>query len=156
MATIKSVLMASALFAASMGWATAQSASTIGSGGASVSPTGSSATGGTAGSAAVGGTSASTIGAGATSTGANGTSSSIGGASSAAGGTKDTISTKVGGNANNMHEMSKARAQDGGTRSDSKTKTKIHKGEVSSSTKTMAHEPGGPPVKSTTGIKTGN
>jgi hypothetical protein len=54
-----------------------------------------------------------------------------------------------------MHEMSKARAQDGGTWSDSKTKTKIHKGEVESRTKSMAHEPGGPPVKSTTGVSSG-
>ena len=51
--------------------------------------------------------------------------------------------------------MSKARAQDGGTWSDSKTRTKVHKGEVTSRTKTMAHEPGGPPAKSTSTINTG-
>jgi hypothetical protein len=30
------------------------------------------------------------------------------------------------------------------------THEKIHKGEVSTRTKSMAHEPGGPPTKSTT------
>jgi hypothetical protein len=152
---IRTLLLAGVFAAGVASFALAQSASTIGSGAASTTPTGSSATGGTAGSAAVGGTSASTIGAGGTSTGSDGTSSSIGGAGSAAGGTKDTSSTKIGGNDKNLHEMSKARAQDGGTWSDSKTKTKIHKGEVSSTTKSMAHQPGGPPVKSTTGVSSG-
>lgn len=110
-----------------------------------------SAAGGSGGSAATGGTAASTLGVGATSGG----SSALGTGGSAAGGSRDTSSSKIHGNANNMKGMSKARAQDKGTWSDSKTQTRIHKGEVTSRTKTMAHEPGGPPVKSTTGISTG-
>jgi hypothetical protein len=46
--------------------------------------------------------------------------------------------------------MSKSKAQDGGTWSKSKTKTKLKKGELTSRTKSMAHEPGGSPAKSTT------
>jgi hypothetical protein len=155
MPILKSLFLAGVLATGVSGLALAQSASTIGSGGASTSPTGSSATGGTGGSAAAGGTSASTLGLGGTSRGENGTSSSIGSGGSAAGGTKDRSSTNIHGNKNNLHGMSKARAQDKGTWSDSKTKTKIHKGEVSSRTKSMSHEPGGPPVKSTTGISSG-
>lgn len=148
---LKSLFFASVLTVGVSGVAVAQSASTLGSGGAS----GGSATGASGGSAAAGGTSASTLGAGATSTGPSGTSSSLGTGGSAAGGAKDRSSTKLHGNANNLHGMSKARAQDKGTWSDSKTKTKIHKGEVDTRTKSMAHEPGGPPVKSTTGISSG-
>jgi hypothetical protein len=45
--------------------------------------------------------------------------------------------------------MSKAQAHEkGGTWSKSMTHEKVHKGEVSSRTKSMAHEPGGPPTKS--------
>jgi hypothetical protein len=51
--------------------------------------------------------------------------------------------------------MSKARAQDKGTWSDSKTRTKVHKGEVTTRTKTMSHEPGSKPAKSTTGVSSG-
>jgi hypothetical protein len=39
----------------------------------------------------------------------------------------------------------------GGTWSKSMTHTKDHKGTLSSRTKSMAHEPGGPPAKSTVG-----
>jgi hypothetical protein len=95
------------------------------------------------------------LGIGGTSTGENGTSSSLGSGGSAAGGSKQKSSTRINGGENNLHGMSKARAQDKGTWSKSKTKTKIHKGEVNSRTKSMAHEPGGPPVKSTTGISAG-
>jgi hypothetical protein len=35
------------------------------------------------------------------------------------------------------------------------TRTKVHKGEVTSRTKSMAHEPGGPPSKSTSTISSG-
>ncbi|TMJ04633.1 MAG: hypothetical protein E6G97_06540 [Alphaproteobacteria bacterium] len=134
----------------------AQSASSVGSGGASAGASGSAATGGTAGSGAAGGTSASTLGTGGTSTSPTGTTSAtIGTAGSAAGGTKDTSRSKVNGNANNLHGHSMARAQDGGTWSRSMTQTKVHKGEVRSRTRTMAHQPGGAPVKSTTGINTG-
>jgi hypothetical protein len=52
--------------------------------------------------------------------------------------------------------MSKARAQDKGTWSKSMTHTKVHKGEVTSRTKDMAHQPGGPPVKSTTTTGSGH
>jgi hypothetical protein len=155
MTALKSLFLAGVLATGVGSLALAQSASTIGSGGSSTTPDSSSATGGTGGSAAAGGTSASTLGIGGTSTGENGTSSSLGSAGSAAGGTKERGSTKIHGNKNNLHGMSKTRAQDKGTWSDSKTKTKIHKGEVRSRTKSMAHEPGGPPVKSTTGISAG-
>src|SRR3954462_2585106 len=155
MKNFRTVLMAGVMVTFATA-ALAQSASTAGSGGASSGPSGSAATGGTAGSAAVGGTSASTLGTGGTSTSPSGTTSStIGSGGSAAGGTKDRSSTKIGGNDNNLHGMSKARAQDGGTWSDSKTKTKVHKGEVTSRTKAMAHQPGGPPTKSTSTINTG-
>jgi len=155
MTELRTLLIAGVLATGVSGLALAQSASTIGSGAASTSPTSSSATGGTGGSAAAGGTSASTLGLGATSTDESGTGSSLSSGGSAAGGTHDRGSTKIHGNANNLHGMSKARAQDKGTWSDSKTHTKIHKGQVRSRTKSMAHEPGGPPVKSTNGISSG-
>jgi hypothetical protein len=111
------------------------------------------ATGGTGGAAAVGGTSASTLGVGA----ASGDSSSLGVGGSAAGGSQQKVNGNVsgGGNSGNLNGHVNAKAQDGGTWSKSKTHTKVHNGEVSSRTKTMAHEPGGPPVKSTTGMSTG-
>jgi hypothetical protein len=152
---MKTILLAGALVLGTGSLTLVQSASTIGSGGAATTPTSSSATGGTGGSATVGGTSASTLGLGGASTGDDGTSSSLGAGGSAAGGSRDTSSSKLHGNASNMNGMSKARAQDKGSWSDSKTHTKIHKGVVSSRTKSMAHEPGGPPVKSTTGINVG-
>jgi hypothetical protein len=127
---------------------TSPSATTIGAG----SSTGSSATVGTGGSAAAGGTSATTLGLGGTSTGAAGTSSSIGGAGSAAtsDGGKATTSNKVRENDNMLRDQAKAKAQDGGTWSKSTTNTRIKDGELDSRTKSMAHQPGGPPVKSTT------
>jgi hypothetical protein len=150
MKILTALLLSGALVCpASFGWS--QSASTTGSGASSTGPTGSAATGGTGGSAAAGGTSASTLGLGATSTDRDGnTSSALGTGGTAAGGTKQRSSSKVTGGADNMHGQSKARAQDRGTWSDSKTKTKIHKGVVDSRTKSMAHQPGGPPTKSTT------
>jgi hypothetical protein len=151
---LKSLLLAAALVTTLGSFAVAQSASTVGSGGASSGPAGSAATGGSAGSAAVGGTSASTVGSGGTSTSPAGTtSSSIGSGGSAAGGLKNTARTNIGGNANNLHSMSRARAQDRGTWSRSMTRTKVHKGEVMSRTRSMAHEPGGAPVKSTTTVR---
>jgi hypothetical protein len=155
MTELKTLFLAGVLVTGVSSFALAQSAGTVGSGAASSGPAGASATGGTGGSAAAGGTSASTLGVGGTSTDESGTGSSLGSAGSAAGGARDRSSTKIHGNGNNLHGMSKARAQDKGTWSDSKTKTKIHKGEVRSRTKSMAHEPGGPPVKSTTGISSG-
>ena len=99
--------------------------------------------------------SASTLGAGGSSSTPSSSSAVGGTGGSAAGGTSDRSMSKVHGNGNNLHGMSKERAQNKGTWSDSKTHTKIHKGEVTSRTKSMAHEPGGPPVKSTTGLSTG-
>jgi len=123
------------------------SASTAGSGAAS----GSSGTIGSAGSGAAGGTSASTIGTGGTSTGPAGTSSSIGGAGTAAApGGKVSSSNRVNGNSQMLQDQAKAKAQDGGTWSKSMTKTKVKGGELTSRTKSMAHEPGGAPAKSTT------
>ena len=128
--------------------ATAPSASSVGAG----SSTGSSGTVGTAGSGAAGGTSASTLGLGGTSTGPAGTSSTIGGGGSAAvsDGGKATTSNKIHENDNMLRDQAKAKAQDGGTWSKSMTNTKIKDGELDSRTKSMAHEPGGPPAKSTT------
>ena len=128
--------------------ATAPSASTVGAG----SSSGGSGTVGTAGSGAAGGTSASTLGLGGTSTGPAGTSSSIGGGGSAAvsDGGKATSSNKVRENDNMLRDQAKAKAQDGGTWSKSMTNTKIKEGELDSRTKTMSHEPGGAPAKSTT------
>ena len=147
--TAAAVLLAAPYaFAQSHNQATAPSASTVGAG----SSTGSSGTVGTAGSGAAGGTSASTIGLGGTSTGPAGTSSTIGGGGSAAvsDGGKATSSNKIHENPNMLQDQAKAKAQDGGTWSKSMTNTKIKQGELDSRTKTMAHEPGGPPVKSTT------
>jgi hypothetical protein len=110
-----------------------------------------SMTGGTGGSAAVGGTSASTVGTGGTSTGPSGTGSSIAGGGSAAGG--KTMSNTSGNNGNGpvLNNNTKAQAHDGGTFSKSHTRTQVKAGEeVGSTTKTMSHEPGSKPVKSTT------
>ena len=51
-----------------------------------------------------------------------------------------------------LHGKSQAKAKDqGGTWSKSKTQTKVKQGEeLSSRTKSMSHEPGGPPAKSKT------
>ena len=126
----------------------APSASTVGAGSAS----GGSGTVGTAGSGAAGGTSASTLGLGGSSTGAAGTSSTIGGGGSAAtaDGGKATTSNKVHETPNMLQDQARAKAQDGGTWSKSMTNTKIKDGELDSRTRSMAHEPGGPPAKSTT------
>jgi hypothetical protein len=124
---------------------TAPSASTIGAGSSSQG----SATVGSGGSAASGGTSATTLGTGGTSTGPAGTSSTIGGGGSAA--TTDgkaTTSDKIKENPQGLSEQSRAKAQDGGTWSKSRTTTKIGEDEATSSTRSMSHAPGGPPVKS--------
>lgn len=113
-----------------------------------------SVTGGSGGSAAVGGTSASTVGTGGTSTGSAGTGSSIasGGSAAAVDGKAQSRTTGNNGNGPVLNQNSMAQAHDGGTFSKSHTKTQVKAGEeVSSRTKTMAHEPGSKPVKSTTG-----
>jgi hypothetical protein len=141
------VSVAGAMLLSASAFAQAPSASTVGSGAAS----GGSGTIGTAGSAAAGGTSASTLGTGGTSTGPSGTSSSIGGAGSAAAvGGKVSSSNKLHQNSQMMQDQAKAKAQNGGTWSKSMTKTKLKHGELTSRTKSMSHEPGGAPAKSTT------
>lgn len=110
------------------------------------------ATAGSGGSAAAGGTSASTLGTGGTSTGADGrTGSSLATGGAAAGGrTMDRSHVNETGNGG-LNGQAKAMAHDGGTFSKSHTKTKVRDGEsVESRTKTMSHEPGSKPVKSTT------
>jgi hypothetical protein len=108
-------------------------------------------TGGTAGSAAAGGTSASTIGLGA----ASRTSSAIGGAGSAAAVNGRAVSnTKVRENPQMLRAQSRARASDGGTWSQSMTNTKVrHNGDLSSWTRSMAHEPGSKPAMSRTRVR---
>jgi hypothetical protein len=130
---------------------TAPSAATVGS---KISQ-GGNTTGGTAGSAAAGGTSASTIGLGANSISKTGTSSTIGGAGSAAAVNGRAISnTKIGENPQMLRAQSKARAWDGGTWSRSMTNTMVrHNGDLSSSTWSMAHEPGGKPAMSRTRVR---
>ena len=61
----------------------------------------------------------------------------------------------INGNADNLHGLSKAQAQDGGDWSHSMTHVRDQKGEVTSTTRSMSHEPGGPPSKSTSTINTG-
>ena len=109
------------MLAATRGLAAAQSASTVGTGGASAGAGGSSGTIGSGGSAAAGGTSASGLSTGGTSTGAAGTSSSVGAGGSAAG--KAMSQTHVNGNADNMHAQTKDMAHDGGTFSKVQSKT---------------------------------
>ena len=154
MIKLQPLLLAGILMASAATLTVAQAAST-GAPSAPTSPAGSSAVGGTAGRAAAAGTSASTLGRGATSTGPDGTASSLATGGSAAGGTRDTTSSKIHGNEDNLHGMSKARAQDGRDWSKSMTKTRDHNGEVTSTTRSMAHEPGGPPEKSTSTLDTG-
>jgi hypothetical protein len=78
----------------------------------------------------------------------------VGGSAASANGGKVQSQSKVNPNVTNGH--SKATANEGGgTWSKSMTHTKDHKGELSSRTKSMSHEPGGPPAKSTTGSSAG-
>jgi len=114
-----------------------------------------SMSGGTAGSAAVGGTSASTVGTGGTSTSPTGTGSSIaaGGSAAAANGKAQSGTHVNQGNGPVLNSNTRAQAHDGGTFSRSQTRTKVKAGEdVQSTTRTMSHEPGSKPVKSTTSI----
>jgi hypothetical protein len=152
MRTLQPLLMAGIL-AAGTTVALAQSASSVGTGGASRSPTGSSGTIGSAGSAAAGGTSASTVGVGGTTTGPKGTASSIGSAGSAAAvDGKASTKSKTKANEDNLKSQANAKAKEpGGYSSKSKTKIKIKAGEMlSSKTKSDAHAPGSPAVKSNT------
>jgi len=109
-------------------------------------PTGSAAAG-SAGSAAVGGQSASTLGVGATTNGPSGSSTALGMGASAAG---DNVKSRaaVHGN-NNLNGNAMAMAHDGGEMAKSHTVCHGGSGSVDCRTKTMAHEPGSAPVKST-------
>ena len=114
-----------------------------------------SMSGGTAGSAAVGGTSASTVGTGGTSTSPTGTGSSIaaGGSAAAANGKAQSGTHVNQGNGPVLNANTRAQAHEGGTFSRSQTRTKVKAGEdVQSTTRTMSHEPGSKPIKSTTSI----
>jgi hypothetical protein len=138
MKLLNAVLLTSAM---AISYAMAQQSSTIGSGG----------------SAATGGTSATTLGTGGTSTAPDGsTGSSIGSAGSAAADEGRVRSdTRIHENPNKLQGQSRATAQDGGTWSKSRTKTTVEEdGDLSSRTKSMSHEPGGPPSKSTTRVET--
>ena len=114
-----------------------------------------SMSGGTGGSAAVGGTSASTVGTGGTSTSPTGTGSSIaaGGSAAAVDGKAQSGTHVNQGNGPVLNSNTRAQAHDGGTFSRSHTRTKVKAGEdVQSTTRTMSHEPGSKPMKSTTSI----
>jgi hypothetical protein len=105
-----------------------------------------SATAGSGGTASVGGTSASTLGVGATDR--SGATALGMGASGAA--TDGNVKTRaaVHGN-NNLNGQAMAKAQDGGTFSKSHTTCHGDAGDsISCRTKSMAHEPGSAPVKS--------
>jgi len=106
-----------------------------------------SAAAGSAGTASVGGNSASTVGAGAVSNSPRTDASALGVGASAAGDNTKTRAA-VHGN-NNLNGNAMAMAHEGGTMA--KSHTVCHDGSdaVSCRTKSMAHEPGGPPVKST-------
>jgi hypothetical protein len=106
------------------------------------------ATAGSAGTATVGGNSASTVGAGAVSNSPNGDASALGMGASAAG---DNTRPRAGvhGN-NNLNGNAMAMAHDRGDMAKSHTVCHNRNDSVNCRTKTMAHEPGGPPVKSTT------
>jgi hypothetical protein len=109
-------------------------------------PTG-SATAGSAGSAAVNGQSASTLGVGATSNSPTSSSQAMGMGASAGG---DNVKTRsaVHGN-NNLNGNAMAMAHDGGDMAKSHTVCHDRSDSTSCNTKSMAHEPGSAPVKST-------
>jgi len=102
---------------------------------------------GSAGTAAVGGNSASTVGAGAVSNSPNGNASALGMGSSAAGDKTKTRAAVHG--TNNLNGNAMAMAHNGGDMAKSHTVCHDRSDSVNCRTKTMAHEPGGPPVKST-------
>ena len=53
-----------------------------------------------------------------------------------------------------LRAQSRAKAQNGGTWSKSMTQTRVrHDGDLSSRTRSMAHQPGGAPAKSTTRVR---
>jgi hypothetical protein len=105
------------------------------------------------GAAATGATSATTLGTGAACQTVDGTSKTIGsGGSAAAVDGKADSDTKIVENPNKLKAMSRARAQDGGEWSKSKTKTTVQDDSLASTTRTMSHVPGEAPVKSNTDV----
>jgi len=109
-------------------------------------PTG-SATAGSAGSAAVNGQSASTLGAGAVSNSPTSSSQAMGMGASAAGDNVKTRSAVHG--SNNLNGNAMAMAHEGGDMAKSHTVCHDRSDSTSCTTKSMAHEPGSAPVKST-------
>jgi hypothetical protein len=106
---------------------------------------------GSGGSAATGGTAASTIGVGGESTGGGGTSAVLGtGGTAAATHGRTNTHSGVHGGGGNLNGQAHAMANNGGgVWSKSHTHTRVsHNGQLSSRTKSMSHEPGGPPTKS--------
>lgn len=105
---------------------------------------------GSGGTAASESTSATTLGTAGACQSEEGTTATLGtGGSAAAADGKVKTKSHVVDNPNNLMGTSQARAQDGGEWSRSKTKTRVKDGTLSSSTRSMAHEPGGAPTKST-------
>src|SRR5205823_4033976 len=103
-------------------------------------------------SAATGGTSASSLGLGAESMTPNQSSSSLSTGGSAAATNGRTMSRSgVHGNRYLTGQSMNQAHQRGGVWSKSHTVTHTRQGALTSRTKSMSHEPGGPPVKSMTG-----
>lgn len=108
------------------------------------------------GAVATDSTSATTLGTGAACQTGEGTSKMIGsGGSAAAIGGKTDSDTKLLENPNKLKAMSRAKAQDGGEWSKSKTKTTVNDDSLASTTRTISHVPGAAPVKSTTDVDVG-
>jgi hypothetical protein len=109
-------------------------------------PTGSAAAG-SGGSAAVGGQSASTLGVGAVSNSPTSSSQAMGMGGAASG---DKVKTHAGVHGNkNLNGNAMAMAHDGGEMAKSHTICHDRSDSVACRTKTMAHQPGSKPVKST-------
>jgi hypothetical protein len=90
--------------------------------------------------------SATTTGVGATS----GDAGALATGAAAAGGERNRARAAVHGNENNLNSQARARAQDGGTFADSRTRCRNSVGDsVECTTRTMTHEPGQKPERST-------
>jgi hypothetical protein len=113
---------------------------------------GSAATGFAQGHGQAGGMSASTVGTGAGTVSPGGASGVVGSGGSAAAGGTSASSLGLGAESTTPNQSSSALGTGGSAASaKSHTVTHLHHGDLSSRTKSMAHEPGGPPVKSTIG-----
>jgi len=113
---------------------------------------GAAGTVGTGGSAAASDTSASSVGTAGTCQTGDGTTSSIGsGGSAAATDGRAMSKTHVNNtNGDKLKAQTKSQAMDKGTFSKSRTKTSTDGDNLESTTRTMSHEPGQKPAKSTT------